>query len=92
MVEINGQVSFKEKHHNCNQIRMGTVISFEGENNEFAIVSVINDPKQPRSLQASAKRKIPVKDLITSKVRFGGRAVVQANPSYRTIGNLITKY
>jgi hypothetical protein len=89
MVEINGQVSFKEKLRNCTQIRMGTVISFEGENNELAVVSVIDDPKKPRSLQASSRKRIPVKDLTPTKKLFGGRAVVHANPAYRTIGSLI---
>jgi hypothetical protein len=92
-IQINSQVVFKEKLFNCTKIRLGTVMAFKGDNNEIALVSLQDDPRKPRSLQASARREILVENLeLSGKVFGGGRAVVSVNPTYRTIGSLINNY
>jgi len=86
-IAVNDQVRFKQKLHNCSSIRFGKVISLTDK--ETAIVSVQDDPRKPKTLQASARLEIPLKDLEPTKKLFGGRAVVQANPLHRTIGSLL---
>lgn len=90
-IKVNSQVVFKERLSNCTSIRLGTVLSFKGENNEIAVVSLQDDPRKHRSLQASARRDIPVSNLETSsKFYGGGRAVISVNPTYRTLGSLVS--
>jgi len=92
-IQVNSQVIFRDKLQNCTQIRLGTVLAFKGQNNEIAVVSLQDDPRKPRSLQASARRDIPVEKLeLSNKVYGGGRVAVHVNPTYRTLGSLIHNY
>ena len=89
-IVLNSQVRFKEKRRDTTVIRFGTVLSFTGENNEVAVVAVQDNPKNTR-IMASTRKEIPVDQLESVKKLFGGRAVVHANPTYRTIGNLLNR-
>lgn len=89
-IQLNTQVRFKEKLRDNTVIKFGTVLSFKGANNEIAVVAVQSDPRNTQ-IMASARKEILVEKLESVKKAFGGRAVVQVNPSHRTIGSLINR-
>ena len=90
-MEIKDQVRFKKNLRNGIQILYGTIVSFKDSEKKVALVSIQNDPKKPRTLMASARIEVTVAKLESVKNLFGGRAVVQANPTFRNLSSLCSQ-
>ena len=68
----------------------GTIVSFKDDTKKVALVSVQSNPKV-KTLMASSRIEVPVANLETVKSLFGGRAVVQANPTFRNLSSLCSQ-
>jgi len=90
-MEIKDQVRFKKNLRNGIQILYGTIVSFKDSEKKVALVSIQSDPKKPRTLMASARVEIPVTNLEPVKNLFGGRTIVQANPTFRNLSSLCSQ-
>lgn len=90
-MEANDQVRIKKQLRNGTQILYGTIISFTDESRTVANVSVSQDTRKPRMIQASSRIQVPVSKLESVKNLFGGRAVVQSNPTHRNLSSLISQ-